>query len=709
MKTRLLFGVTAIIGASALWSCSDKLVPDENEPDISDRDRVCYVNVAIALQDPNTRAGGTSSDENEFQNSDYTYNPSDQPNFEYGTVSESEINNIVFVFFNKNGEQVGEKVTVPIEGFSLDEQFEGNTTNIGDYYKSIVPVTILKGQEAPTQLIAFVNPSQTTDLDRDLKSIMTTTRTNISTTTKVDGADKTFLSMANSVYFDENITDGNPNICRAAQIPEGGAFTSREDAEKEATVQDSKKITVVNVERYAAKVRMKTADGMKINDYTPGNSTAGSNSQFKLQFVPSKWALNAIDDRTFVTKVFLKNNGFGTYESEAYTYDEANSLINANGLNWKWNSFDLKRSYWGLSPQYYKATYPEVASDWNSDSYDVDYVTYSSLIGEGGHEAGTSVYARETTVGTAGFTSNNPAASIPSIVYGGHYEVKDKDGNSLKDKGKPITFYIHKVAGVNNIFFEPNTTDGTSLVEGGTSVMQDIIGHQGSLFIRVQKLITTTGADGTTTQKWETTDNVKLGKENLSLMAQFLEVKHPDENVLNGVKVPSRKVTVQIKSRSNIPSGAETPYTVMDTNVRYVLCYGNGSTIANVTASTLTAANRTLTGAAFYADKYQNGAAYFNIPILHLGWYRAGNPNWKSTTDKSMAQNIDWDKVRVGDFGLVRNHVYDILINSISGLGTGVGNPDDPIIPENNGKTYYVNFRLNILNWAVVPVQKMDL
>ena len=38
-------------------------------------------------------------------------------------------------------------------------------------------------------------------------------------------------------------------------------------------------------------------------------------------------------------------------------------------------------------------------------------------------------------------------------------------------------------------------------------------------------------------------------------------------------------------------------------------------------------------------------------------------------------------KMRVGDLGIVRNHVYSITVNSISGLGTGVRSLDQPIVP----------------------------
>ncbi|MCM1505263.1 MAG: fimbria major subunit [Muribaculum sp.] len=697
------FGAMA---ALMLGACSDDNLQEENLPDVADKDQICYVKVSISTQGMQGRADGDSND-TEFNNG-YAYNPTSDPNYEYGTSEESAINNIVFVFYDANGNQVGEKTTMPIEGFELTRNFDSATGNVGDYYTSTVPVTILKGQSKPTQIMAFVNPVQTTGLDADLRSIMTVTRHSVSTTvTGADGKDATYYTMSNSVYYNPSASTGT-GICRAAQIPEGGAYVSREEAAADGALS-----TDIYVERYAAKVRLRTIEDMKVTDITPDNSTTtgsdgGSTTNFTLKFNPGKWALNAIDDLTFVTKVYLEDE-VGSYGANAYAYSALNDILNPGGSSWAWNSFANKRSYWALSPSYYKGEYPEVASDWTSQNYDVDYITYNTLTSlTGGSEPGATVYTKETTVGRKGFDSNNPEASIPSVVYGGYYNVVGADGNNIMNGSTPITFYIHTVAGKNNLYFESNA-DGTSAIPGGTSVMQDIVSHQGTLFV-------TTTVTNRTTNEVISTSTDQLSRLNLSTVANFLEVAHPSLEVLTNadgsiVKVPSRKVTMQIKK---LASG-QTAYTNVvypesgETAITYQLCYGNGSTIVDVEADNYILANKTLTTAALYVDKYNQGAAYFNIPVLHLGWYRAGNANWSDNTSKGIAKNIDWSKVRVGDFGIVRNHVYDILVNSITGLGVGIGNPDDPIIPENNGTTYYVNFRLNVLNWAVVPTQTMDL
>ena len=77
-----------------------------------------------------------------------------------------------------------------------------------------------------------------------------------------------------------------------------------------------------------------------------------------------------------------------------------------------------------------------------------------------------------------------------------------------------------------------------------------------------------------------------------------------------------------------------------------------------------------------------DGMTYYYTPIRHL------------------AQN----KTEMGYYGVVRNHSYRITINTMSGFGTPVYNPDeviDPVIPKDTET--YLAARINVLSWRVVP------
>ena len=61
------------------------------------------------------------------------------------------------------------------------------------------------------------------------------------------------------------------------------------------------------------------------------------------------------------------------------------------------------------------------------------------------------------------------------------------------------------------------------------------------------------------------------------------------------------------------------------------------------------------------------------------------------------------------EVGVVRNHWYQLTINSIAGLGTPVIDPNDPINPDRpEEENYYVAAQVNVLQWKVVS-QNVDL
>ena len=77
----------------------------------------------------------------------------------------------------------------------------------------------------------------------------------------------------------------------------------------------------------------------------------------------------------------------------------------------------------------------------------------------------------------------------------------------------------------------------------------------------------------------------------------------------------------------------------------------------------------------------KDGMTYYYTPIRHLAK----------------------DKTEMGYYGVVRNHSYRITINTMSGFGTPVYNPDeviDPVIPKDTET--YLAARINVLSWRVV-------
>lgn len=104
-------------------------------------------------------------------------------------------------------------------------------------------------------------------------------------------------------------------------------------------------------------------------------------------------------------------------------------------------------------------------------------------------------------------------------------------------------------------------------------------------------------------------------------------------------------------------------------------------------------------------NKYEEGAGFFNIPVRHLGYYRTSN----KTTAETNPAVIDVAHSSVGDFGMVRNHSYQLNVTEITGLAEGIGDKATPIIPPADTKDVYMAYRINVLRWAVVPTQKVEL
>lgn len=83
---------------------------------------------------------------------------------------------------------------------------------------------------------------------------------------------------------------------------------------------------------------------------------------------------------------------------------------------------------------------------------------------------------------------------------------------------------------------------------------------------------------------------------------------------------------------------------------------------------------------------HNGGRTYYYTPIKHLG--KPGS---------------------IAEYGIVRNHSYQVELNSIKGFGTPVYDPDKniiPIVPSDD--LTYLAARINVLSWRVVP-SKVDL
>lgn len=88
----------------------------------------------------------------------------------------------------------------------------------------------------------------------------------------------------------------------------------------------------------------------------------------------------------------------------------------------------------------------------------------------------------------------------------------------------------------------------------------------------------------------------------------------------------------------------------------------------------------------YFAQYFNEGRMYYAYPI---------------DTNVDRSDNLDFGMV-VGDYGAVRNHWYHYRFTGISSVGVPVGDPNQPIIPNNEPAILGLRFEVVIIPWHVV-------
>lgn len=585
----------------------------------------------------------------------------DATDFVNGSETENFVKNMTFVFYDAQGLPTGQAVDKNFTTNTTDDGFTTNTNpnNVEKIWSETIEISLAQGENLPAQVVAFINTEATADVKTaSLASLNDILRQRVRT------ADGDHFLMSNSVYYGSNPVTGETNVrVFATPISTDQLFTSRDEADKAPN-----KTVDIYVERYAARVTL-DIDKDQIADYEGVNG-------YKLTFVPEAWRVNATDLEMYMVKRFGLINA-----DESVNYDPTLSALNAQ-LDWEWNDPTNFRSYWATSPSYYLNSYPTVSDDitdaaTNNDytgtgaayPYAEHYFNYSQFISgtvagtaakfspaitwdETNGFNGTPFYARETTTASRAWTRTgtgyNPLATMPSAVIVGRYKLASttEGAAAIPDN---TTFYLYgKTNNKHNLYLESGIK--AAMIENQSVVLTK---------------------DGNTYTKC--TD------------ATAFVVEHPTKAVRtakkdNETKVAGRHVALQL---SGVPNDL---YYFNTASKAYELI--TETNINQVNSDLLTAG---------YATRYGNGLAYFNIPIEHLGGAVKANGVY------------DFPNCPAGSFGVVRNHAYTINVTGITGLATALRDDNQPIVPPVDEVSYYINAKLNILSWRIVPAQEVEL
>ena len=681
MKKVFILGLAGLL-AAGICSCSREGI-DGVKP--LEKDQSFYVNVDVVGTDAMTRAG----DARDY--SDEEYDSTTDPKFDKGndTYNENGIRSIYFIFYDKKGDRVA---TTQVRKDNAESGTYEDGASENSFYQGVVQIDVKHGSLPPAYVMAFINPITSTNFEINpdfatLKDLQKTTRPKI-----ID--DNNYFAMSKSVYYgtDRVTGDEHQKIVATPLVNADNAdaqhpqqlFPSKEAAEA-ALGGDS--MVKIYVERYAAKVNFSLSDVAKRAEVKVDDK--------KLTFVPEFWAVNAYESETYVTKSFLQSDGEGQLTDDSLTWSDLNKALGGTSekASWYWNSEEHHRCYWAQSPAYYMESYPRVADDildtqsYAAGGYALGYYSYNEMKANANEKLNSKarnlfnpkndggwkdeeapIYARENTVAGAALQAAyedpyaSPKAAIASVALVGHYEV---DGKAIGDKN---FFYVMGNATNGYTFFENYDEMLNYFVTTTIPFSLDAFGYD--TFFDYNGM-TFTNPD----------------------YKSYFKIEHPKMTVREDLVIDSRFVTIQLDPAkfTEEPSGI---FASLDGKYTEV-------TIVNVND-----VNRQMLYAAGTVQAFQGGKAYFTIPIKHLGFYRDGNLNkGKNANDK----NFDWTKVQSGDFGLVRNHIYTVIVDDIKGLGNAIPDPNDPIVPPTDPEEYFIGARLIILNWAVVPAQHVTL
>lgn len=660
-QTKLLFGF-AIFLAAGISACSDDTpAPDTGE--VAQKDEMLYMRVAILEPSGiSSRVENTST------------------NFEDGIGTENDVKNLYFKFYDATGKPVNtQKVTTDLEFTDPASTLNPGAPSVGKVKEAIVSFPLNKGASYPAYVMCFINPVSFSALATESQVNMVDLRD--STRISYKAPDGSF-AMNNSVYYGlDEVTGATKVKISGTPIKSTQIYTS-EQAAKDATDAIN-----IYVERYAAKVKF------AIGKDAIQTTTVGS---YTLTFTPEAWTINADANSMYAVKRFGKEQPVAGKTQPIPTFTEVDNMLSG----WEnWNDEALRRSYWACSPSYYASVFPQV-SDQIADKvpsttttpsddskygagklvgdYMLKYYSYNQICNPSSQSTGKGIttwtaeadgtlpckYVLENTMGKDAFASLNPKAAAPSLLLVGNYQLTATTGTNAI--AKDTKFYIYQ----SEIFFDNSVPTNAA---GNAQTMLD-------KFLD-SNMILAIDQNGTLLKSANAATNNLKG---------FFTVKHPDKTVRGDIAVPHRYVTLQF-SETNLND---------DTPLFYK---PNGSdTWVRVTNVVKNQINTLLWQQLSNARAFTQGKAYFSIPIAHIGLT-------ENTTDESPKDengNIVWSKVRVGDFGLVRNHVYTLTVSQIKGLGTGIENLDYPIVPPMEADDYFIKYRINILNWRIVPEQK---
>ncbi len=578
----------------------------------------------------------------------------DTPETDYanGTEAENKIRTVDFYLYDADKNyhsHVPMGLTAAVDPTRPSDAQQAAKPSVHGFYEANVPINLVQGEKMPQYVICIVNAVHSDNFYEGLSMEQAQAELLKSFYSHEEGGNK-YFSMNNSVYYGRDEVTGLENQLIMATPFDTNKLLTMTELEKLPADKVEDVVVDIYVERYAAKVNFSINEGA-VKTFKAAND-------IELEFTPMKWGVNAYEKEFFFLKSFRQANGAGL---DFMPYADLNDILFPG-----WNKPEHFRSFWARTPGYYKDNYPLVADDILDETEagaDYPYTVYYQTANTAQNTIGQPQYIIESTLKGSRLTGQDmpdqylPLTSIPSVVLVGQYKI----GGQVK------TFYTYqKNADGQPEIYAANDGD----IDGVKTIHDRLLETQ------------------TVVLKQNGTGYTPVRKSDLVAGSNTFVVEHPKKDVRTGLKVGGDLVTLQV-------NGSNSGFYYYDSDTKQY-------TQINSTAA-INKANRLLYQNLGGAHAYIDGMAFFSAPIQHWGWYRENNDN----KELPMA-DWDWSKMKTGDFGIVRNHIYTINIQTIAGLGTGIISTDDPLLPPTDKVSYAVKFRVNIQKWATLPIQNWE-
>ena len=594
------------------------------------------------------------------------------PSFFYGTAEENAVETTQFYFFEEDGKPYndGNNEVTKLLSWNPDSDDEAVADNIESVAEAVVVLEHLKVKTSPKLVVAVLNaPAKykysktTTDGGESTSIIETTSLKGLNLNEVKSALAESYKNgtgqfvMTNSSYSPVTTKDIKEDF--ATIIPDGCFLTEAPNK----TLTSTDPVVDIYVERLAAKVKVAldqdqeqfASDEITIGTYPVKNGTnTSTNTEIKIKIVG--WGLNATTKNNYAIK-HINSNAWNTLN---FWNDAPNKI--------SWNDDANHRSYWAQSPNYDSGTYPAsfaAATEGNgtiekenstektdATKYTLNYFSWNEME----QDLNKSLYCMENT-------------NTADILRG-------RAANQEQDKTELVpSFY----SAATQVVIAAQTVDKNDLIRYNKTLYTE-----DGFWARVMNEL---NLEIYTKTQTEGTDTPTDASDDVFVYAQLDKNGLTVENAYDGkVRVALTAATKNVSQwyKVKTPAVYEADGTTIKTPAEYDV-YTDAATVLETRVASLA-----------LAEYYKSGMMHYVIPIEHL---RGGEFKYENNEAK----------VEEGDYGVVRNHYYNLTISKIQNLGTSVFDPNEDIIKSTVDNTlYFIGARINILSWKIVN-QEVEL